>query len=143
MGHQQITVEDNSPIINDRTGSTAGGGANGGLLNRPASLPKAGWQPYAPVETPGINPNLPKVPGPVRQSHSAHSQTTPGNKGHAGKLTAGTHGKSSAPDGIRSYQPYAKYPPPAANTQAAEDLSTSTHVKGSLLHWARRTPKQQ
>ena len=66
-----------------------------------------------------------------------------GKKGHAGNLTAGAHGKSAAPNGIRSYSPYAQYPPPAANTQAAEELGTSTHVKGNLLHWARRTPKQQ
>jgi hypothetical protein len=144
MGRQQITIENNNPIINDRTSSTTGGGGNGGLLNRPAPLPQAGWQPYAPVETPGINPNLPKVPVPVRQSHNAQASTTAsGNKGHAGKLTAKTHGKSASPNGIRSYSPYAQYPPPAANTQAAEELGVNTRVKGSLLHWARRTPKQQ
>jgi hypothetical protein len=144
MGRQQITIENNTPIINNRTGSTAGGGVNGGLLNRPVPLPQSGWQPYAPVETPGINPNLPKVPTPVRQLHNAQARsTTTGKKGHAGNLTAGAHGKSSsAANGIRSYSPYAQYPPPAANTQAAEELGTSTHVKGSLLHWARRTPKQ-
>ena len=73
MGRQQITIENNTPIINDRTGGTTGGGGNGGLLSRPVPLPQAGWQPYAPIETPGINPNLPKVPGPVRQSHNAQT----------------------------------------------------------------------
>src|ERR1700683_4813520 len=83
MGRQQITIEDESPIVNDKTG-TAPGGGNGALLNRPTPLPKAGWQPYAPVETPGLNPNLPKVPGPVRQSHSGNAATGVGSKGHAG-----------------------------------------------------------
>jgi len=144
MGRQQITIENNTPVINDRTGGTACGGGNGALPNRRMPLPQAGWQPYAPVETPGINPNLPKVPAPIRQSHNAQSHTTAaGKKGHAGNLAAGAHGKSSSPNGIRSYSPYAQYPPPATNTQAAEELGTSTHVKGSLLHWARRAPKQQ
>ena len=144
MGRQQITIENNNPIINDRTGGTAGGGANGALPGRPIPLPQAGWQPYAPVETPGINSNLPKVPGPVRQSHNAQtSKTSAGNKGQAGHLGAGAHENAATPNGIRSYSPYAKYSPPAANTQAAEELGVNTHVKGSLLHWARRTPKQQ
>jgi hypothetical protein len=143
MGRQQITVEDNSPIINNRTGDAAGGGGNGALLNRAVPLPKSGWQPYAPVETPGINPNLPKVPGPVHQSHTAAANTKTGNKGHAGHLAAGAHGKTSSANNIRSYSPYTKYPAPAANTEAQADLSTSTHVKGSLLHWARRTRQEQ
>ncbi len=89
MGRQQITIEDKSPIINDKTGGAAGGGGNGALINRPVPLPKAGWQPYAPVETPGINPNLPKVPGPVRQSHNAAVTAKAGNKAHAAVLMPG------------------------------------------------------
>lgn len=139
MGRQQITIEDNSPIINDKTGSTANG-ANGALLNRQVPLPKSGWQGYAPVETPGINPNLPKVPGPVRQSHTAGTAGATGQKGRTGKLTA--KAKSSAVP-ISGYKPYAKYPEQTLNPQAAQDLGVSTHVKGNLLHWARRTPKQQ
>lgn len=143
MGRQQITVEDESPIINNKTGDAAGGGGNGALINRPVPLPKSGWQPYAPVETPGINPNLPKVPGPVRQSHTAPVTTKAGNKARAAALKAGAHGKSSVPNNVRSYEPYAKYPAPATNPQAAQDLGASTHVKGSLLHWARRTHQEQ
>lgn len=142
MGRQQITIEDNSPVINDKTGGGAGG-ANGALMNRGTPLPKAGWQPYAPMETPGINPNLPKVPGPVRQSHNPQTRQTAGSRGHAGRIAAGTHGKSTPSNGVRSYEPYTHYAPPAANTQAAQELGASTHVKGNLLHWARRNPPQQ
>ncbi len=142
MGRQQITIEDDSPIVNDKTGGTAGG-ANGGLLNRPTPLPKAGWQPYAPVETPGLNPNLPKVPGPVRQSQSAHTAAGAGNKGRAGRLSAGAHSKPTAANGIRGYKPYTTYPAEQLNPQAASDLNATTHVKGSLLHWARRVRKEQ
>ena len=100
------------------------------------------WQPYAPVETPGINPNLPKVPGPVRQSHhnQSHSNSV-GKKGHTGNLSA--QGKSASTNKVRSYSPYAQYPASTPNAQAAEDLESSTRVKGSLLHWARHAPKQQ
>lgn len=140
MGRQQITIEDESPVVTNKAGGAAGG-MNGGLPNRPTALPKAGWQPYAPVETPGINPNLPKVAGPVRQSHSGNAAS--GNKGRAGRLAAGAHGKPSAGNGVRGYKPYATYPSPQTNSQAAANLNTSTHVKGSLLHWARRVHQEQ
>lgn len=80
MGRQQITIEDNSPIIRDKTGATVNG-ANGALLNRPAPLPKAGWQGYAPIDNTNTNPNLPKVPGPVRQAAASRNQAGNGQKG--------------------------------------------------------------
>jgi hypothetical protein len=138
MGRQQITIEDNSPIINDKTGNTVNGGGNGAMMNRPAPLPKAGWQPYAPVENPGINPNLPKVPGPVRQAHPSNPNT--GRRGksvHPGNLVPKNHGNASPFHAVKSYSPYSQYPAPPANTQAATELGASTHVKGNLLHWAR------
>jgi len=138
MGRQQITIEDNSPIINNKTGNPVSGGGNGAILNRPAPLPKAGWQPYAPIEKPGTNPNLPKVPGPVRQAHTSHPRTGPGGKsGHPGNLAGKNRGNQPSSGAVKSYSPYSQYPAPAPNTQAAEELGASTHVKGSLLHWAR------
>ncbi len=59
MGRQIWTVEDNSPIINNKP-STAPGTMNGSLPTR-APLPKAGWQGYAPVDNPTPNNNLPKA----------------------------------------------------------------------------------
>ena len=139
MGRQQITIENDAPIINNRTGNTNGGG-NGALMNRPIPLPQAGWQPYAPVETPGINPNLPKVPGPIRQSHNVPGRIS--KKGHPGTLNAGVHARAAQNNGVRSYAPYAQYPEPSSSTQGSEDLEARTRVKGSLLHWARRKTNQ-
>jgi hypothetical protein len=135
MGRQQWSVEDNSPVIINRTG-TAPGAMNGALQNRPVPLPKAGWQGYAPVETPTTKTGAAKTPGHSQSSKSRRSAT--GNKGKAGNLTGGR-----SPSGIQGYKPYATYPAPVANPNGADLQQTSTHVKGSLLHWARRTPKQE
>lgn len=134
MGRQEWTVEDNSPVIINKTG-TGSGGMNGSLPNRPA-LPKAGWQGYAPIDNPPPNSSLPKGPGSSRPKGAAHPKL--GYKGHTGNLTGG---KSSS--GINAYKPYATYSSPTNAPNTGIDPSTSTHVKGDLLHWARRTPRQQ
>ncbi len=134
MGRQQWTVEDNSPVIIDKTG-TASGAMNGALQNRPVPLPKAGWQGYAPIDTPATNTGASKNFGHSQTSKPRHSQA--GNKGKAGNLTG------NSPSGIQSYKPYATYQNPVANPNAGNSQQTSQHVKGSLLHWTRRTPKQE
>jgi hypothetical protein len=136
MGRQQWTVEDNSPIINNKTG-TAPGAMNGALPNR-APLPKAGWQGYAPIDNPAANNNLPKAPGSSRPKGIAHTNSKAGQQGRAGNLTG-----NKSPSGINSYKPYATYSNPVNAPNAGTDLNSSTHVKGSLLHWARRSPRQQ
>jgi hypothetical protein len=134
MGRQEWTVEDNSPVIINKTG-TASGGMNGALPNRPP-LPKAGWQGYAPVDKPAANNNLPKAPGSTRPKSASHSKAA--YKGHAGNLTG-----TKSPSGVNAYKPYATYSNPANAPNTGAESSTSTHVKGDLLHWARRTPRQQ
>jgi len=135
MGRQQWTIEDNSPIINNRTG-TAPGAMNGALPAR-APLPKAGWQGYAPVDNPPPNNNLPKIPAIPKAAKPVSRPGTNsklGHKGAAGNLS---------PTGINSYKPYSTYTSPVNAPNVGTDPSSSTHVKGSLLHWARRSPRQQ
>lgn len=135
MGRQIWTIEDNSPIINNQAG-TAPGAMNSALPGR-APLPKAGWQGYAPIEKPVVTRTntTPKTQASRHRSSASSSQKS-GQRGHAGNLG------NRQPSGIQGYKPYATYGnsnPPAPGV----DPSTSTHVKGSLLHWARRSPKQQ
>lgn len=132
MGRQQWTVEDNSPIINDRT-STTDNTMNGSLPSRPVPLPKSGWQGYAPIEKPPANPNPSKNSNQLKSSTSKNSAS--GNKGKAGNLTG-----NKSPSSIKGYKPYATYQNPVANPAEPQ---TSTHVKGNLLHWARRGSKPE
>ncbi len=134
MGRQQWTVEDNSPVIINRAG-TAPGAMNGALPNRPA-LPKASWQGYAPIDNPATNNNLSKAGGGARSKNIGHSK--PGQRGQAGNLTG-----NKSPSGTNAYKPYATYSNPTNAPNTGTDPSTSTRVKGDLLHWARRTPRQQ
>jgi len=129
MGRQQWTIEDDSPIINNRTG-TAPGAMNGALPNR-APLPKAGWQGYAPIDNPRSVNSTPKASSSSKTKSAASKA---GQKGKAGNLS---------PSGVTSYKPYATYSNPANTPSPGADPSTSTRVKGSLLHWARRGAKQQ
>jgi len=134
MGRQEWTVEDNSPVIIDKTG-TANSGANGSLINRPTPLPKAGWQGYAPIDNPPASNNA-KSAGATKSKNSAASKA--GQKGHTGNLSS-----TNSPNAIRGYKPYATYSNPVSAPNAGADLTTTQHVKGSLLHWARRVNKQQ
>src|SRR5277367_4322235 len=62
MGRQQVQIIDDSPMISPGSIGTAGSGKmNGALPNRPMALPKAGWQTYTPMESPGSTTSLPKV----------------------------------------------------------------------------------
>ena len=133
MGRQQWTIEDNSPVIINRAG-TAPGAMNGALPNRGVPLPKAGWQGYAPIDTPKTSTGNPKSSAGSHSSRTKH--TAGGNKGQAGTLT-------KSPSAIQGYKPYSTYSAPAAEQNAANSQQTSQHVKGSLLHWARRTSSKQ
>lgn len=127
MGRQQWTIQDDSPIINNQTG-TAPGAMNGALPSRPP-LPKAGWQGYAPVENLKSTTNSPKTSG--GQKIKSASSIKKGQKGSSGNLP-----KSSS--GVNAYKPYATYSNPVNAPSAGANLNSTTHVKGSLLHWARR-----
>ena len=147
MGRQQVQIIDESPMIMNRSSSADGGAPmNGSLPNRPLPLPHAGWQSYTQAQPPGFASGLPKVingvpPKPVPQGPA-------GNKGKAGALGAANKGKTKgkpaqvagSPTGVSAYKPYATYKPTqqaASGAAGANNQQTSTHVKGSILHWAR------
>ncbi len=144
MGRQQITITDDTPLINDKTGGAPGATQNGALPGRPVPLPSAGWQSYSP-ETPLPNTkSLPKVINGVPPKAPPPSQAA-GRKGKAGQLGATkTKAKAppynGAPNGVSAYKPYATYSNPGAAAQSASGSAgkqSSSNVRGNLLHWAR------
>jgi hypothetical protein len=148
MGRQQITITDDTPLVNDKTTSAAPGGKpNGALPGRPAPLPSAGWQSYSPASPTVDSKALPKVRNGVpEKAPPPKPSSTSGNKGRAGKLAV-NKGKSKpstnsgAPSGVSAYKPYATYSTPASPTAPSAagtaNKQTSSNVRGNLLHWAR------
>jgi hypothetical protein len=142
MGRQQITITDEAPMVNDKTGGAAGGGgggANGGLPGRPTALPRSGFQSYSPEAAPANTRSLPKLVNGVPPK-SPPPQAA-GHKGKAGKLASNKSNvrpqSPSTPTGASAYKPYATYGTPSAPASAAGSSSSQSNVKGNLLHWAR------
>jgi hypothetical protein len=65
------------------------------------------------------------------------------NSKYGQKAKVGNLSKGNIPSGVNGYKPYATYSNPSNTPNVGTDPSNSTHVKGSLLHWARRSPRPQ
>lgn len=141
MARQQISITDDSPVINNRTG---GGGAQnmqgaGALPGGPMPLAPARWQSFAPPPTaPNLSTSLPQVnkglptKGPMPGT---------GNHGNTGRLakTKSSAPAISKPSGpvTASYTPYKKF---AVEAPAATSIGNGANGKvyGDVLHWARQ-----
>jgi hypothetical protein len=73
---------------------------------------------------PKVENGVPKAPKPAT-----------GFSAHAGKLKIKPN--AAAPHGAQAYKPYQGYGGTPAPASTASSTQTSTHVQGSLLHWAR------
>jgi hypothetical protein len=148
MARQQITITDDSPVVQNKVnGAPGAGGGQGALMNAPMGLPKAGWMPYS-QEVPGLRTNLPATNNgvPQKQPPPATQHRLPiGQRGRGALLrpeNGSAGGKSSAPkppanpNSVQSYAPYKQYAPesPASGSAA---LNSNSAVRGSVLHWAR------
>lgn len=139
MARQQITITDESPIINRRSGD-GGGSAGGGGASGPRPLSKAGWQPYSQM-IPGLKTSLPKVNNGVPVKEPIAIPRVP--KGRTSGLNAVAQKAkpaypSSNPNAVSAYTPYNGYggsAPGAGYDQA--NMQSRTNVRGSVLHWAR------
>lgn len=148
MARQQITITDEAPMVNDQRtmpGAPAAGGGQGALMNRPIPLPKAGWVPYS-ASVPGLSTSLPKVNNGVPPK--APPVDPNAMRARAGKLKPAKASSPKPPQGpvaVRSYTPYKGYGAPAAVPAPAQvggsgnmSMDSSTNVRGSVLHWARK-----
>jgi hypothetical protein len=140
MARQQITITDDSPIINRKDGG-GGKGKNGALPSGPLPLPKSGWQPYSQT-MPGLQTSLPKVNNGVPVK--APPISAKAKKAKGGGLQAVAHKSKPAapqpnPNAVQAYAPYKGYGAPASGSGSADNVErqSNTNVKGSLLHWAR------
>lgn len=158
MSRRQVQVIDDSPIIKTGNGQLAPAGANG--INGGAPLQRAGFSSYT-SSMPTITAPLPKVnngvpkPDPIGGGSAGGSNTYKNAKAKAGALS-NSKGKPkaaaktpAAPSGVQSYGEYRGYSTQGAgeyalsNGGAAASSSTSTNVRGSVLHWSRKRKSGQ
>ena len=147
MARQQVSITDDSPVINNRVNGGATPGAqmpgNGALPAGPMPLAPARWQSFAPPPTaPSLSTNLPQV---NKGLPTKGAMPGPGNRGNTGRLP-GKAGGSGKPAAVTStpgapvaagYTPYKKF---AVEAPAATSIGNGANGKvyGDVLHWARQ-----
>jgi len=152
MSRRQIQYVDDSPIVKFGGGGAGGASAPGGFGGMPAGaqmgLPRAGFQSYT-SDAPSITKPLPKVNNgvppkapPVDEAAlRAQAAKLAKSQAKAAKVAAAAN-KPKEPVGIKAYNNFAGYNPAATPGAIAasggSSSSTSTAVKGSVLHWSRR-----
>ncbi len=149
MSRQQITIEDNSPIIINKTGNVNNPNQGSLPVNSPVNLPRASWQQYSPSVT-NYKPNLPKVyngvppqapPAPVVNNPKANLAKAQTLKNKSVKPT----------NVVKTYSTYKGYggKASAVTTQTTNTTSQygmnqtnkqiNSNVNGKLLHWRPQT----
>ncbi|MBS1990429.1 MAG: hypothetical protein JSS83_07925 [Cyanobacteria bacterium SZAS LIN-3] len=151
MSRRQIQYVDDSPIVKYGNGAGPASGTPGGFGGMPAggqmALPRAGFQSYtssAPSITtplPKVNNGVPPKAPPVDEAAlRAKANALAKAQAKAAKAAAAAN-KPAAPVGIKAYNSFKGYNPAASPGTVGESgasSSTSTNVKGSVLHWSRR-----
>ncbi len=152
MSRRQITIEDNSPIIINKTGNAmAPNPYQGSLPNSGMSLPKASWQQYSPSVT-NFKPNLPTVykgiPTPAPQATPSPNLPVANTaKANSLKNKAKTAKDNNT---VKAYSTYKGYGGKVTNTSSSSVTTAQTKmqsgqmqsnkqinssVNGQLLHW--------
>lgn len=145
MARQQVQITDDAPLVIDKRTNpqAAQQGGNGGLPTAPIPLPKAGWQPYSSTVPSGMGSSLPKVVNGVPPKAPPQSALLPAQRGKAGawkrpNANDGPPRTAATPKSYGSYQGYGGGKPAVVQSSAASySNSSSTNVKGSVLHWSR------
>jgi hypothetical protein len=151
MARQQVSITDDSPVINNRMSGAAAPGAaqmpgNGALPAGPMPLAPARWQSFAPPPTaPGLSTSLPQVnkglptkgamPGTGNRGTTGRLPGKGGAGGGGGKPVASIN-KPSVPVAA-GYTPYKKF---AVEAPAATSIGNGANGKvyGDVLHWAHQ-----
>jgi hypothetical protein len=149
MARQQVSITDDSPVINNRVNGGAAPGAaqmpgNGALPAGPMPLAPARWQSFAPPPTaPSLSTSLPQV---NKGLPTKGAMPGTGNKGNTGRLPGKGGGGGGKPGAVISqpsapvaagYTPYKKF---AVEAPAATSVGNGANAKvyGDVLHWARQ-----
>lgn len=150
MARQQVSITDDSPVINNRVNGGAAPGAqmpgNGALPAGPMPLAPARWQSFAPPPTaPSLSTSLPQVnkglptkgamPGTGNRGNTGRLPGK-GGRGGGGSNPAATISKPSVPVAA-GYTPYKKF---AVEAPAATSIGNGANGKvyGDVLHWAHQ-----
>lgn len=153
MARQQIQILDDAPVIYDkRTNPAAAAQSQGALPRGPAPLPRAGFNSYSSSLPQGMGSSLPEVVNgvPKKIPPPAAPKGVNPNMAKAGKYKNAAAKKPAKPSGpvvTKTYAPYQGYGAPAGSAASSRPVasygsnSSSTNVRGSLLHWSRtRSP---
>lgn len=142
MARQQIQITDEAPVVYDkRTGPSAGQQA-GALPSGPAPLPRAGFNAYSSSMPSSMGAGLPEVVNGVPRRLPSPPPGINPKSGKAGayKLKKAAAPRPSGPTTAKTYSSYKGYGagnPVVASPSYSSGGSSSTAVKGSLLHWSR------
>jgi hypothetical protein len=152
MARQQVHIIDESPMVTRSTipgGQQGGGGAHQPQnLNRPVSLPKAGFQPYfTSGQQMGGNSSLPTTSNGVpRQAPPRVVQGLPAGKPGAIRRKGAPVTAATKPTGApvtKAYNPYGGYGGGQASGMSygsgagSGSNSSSRNVKGSVMSWKK------
>ena len=145
MARQQVQILDDAPVVIDKRTNpqAAQQGGNGALPAGPVPLPKAGWQPYSSSVPSGMGSSLPKVVNGVPPKAPPQSALIPAKSGKAGAWKRPNAYAGPPKPAVKSYGSYQGYGGKPAVVQssgggaATYNSSSSTNVKGSVLHWSR------
>lgn len=149
MARQQWQILDDAPQVYDKRSDPAAVNPQSGIPRGPAPLPRAGFMPYSSSLPSGMGAGLPQVvngvpPKPV----SRPAQSIAARSAKAGKYKAPRPAaRPSGPVTAKTYAPYNGYgggggpvssaPTSGNGTYGQTGVSSSTGVRGSLLHWSR------
>jgi hypothetical protein len=150
MARQQWQVLDDAPQIYDKRSDPSAAPVNqqSGLPRGPAPLPRAGFMPYSSALPSGMGAGLPQVVNGVPKKLPAQRMVAP-RTAKAGAYKMKPTPRPSGPVTAKTYAPYGGYgggtpvstgPTPGNGNYGQSGVSSSTGVKGNLLHWSRSRP---
>lgn len=151
MARQQWQILDDAPQVYDKRSDPAAVNQQSGIPRGPAPLPRAGFMPYSSSMPSGMGAGLPQVvngvpPKPTqRQAVSVAPRTAKAGKYKAMKAASS---RPAGPVTAKTYAPYNGYGGGSGSSMSSggsssgngtygQSVSSSTGVKGSLLHWSR------
>jgi hypothetical protein len=149
MARQQWQIMDDAPQIYDKRSDPAAVNQQSGIPRGPAPLPRAGFTSYSSALPQGMSAGLPQVVNGVPRKMPAPVRSVAPRTGKAGAYKPKSTPRPSGPAMAKTYSPYQGYgggqpvsagPAAGNNSYGQTGVSSSTGVKGNLLHWSRSRP---
>lgn len=148
MARQQWQILDDAPQVYDKRTTPAPVNQQSGLPSGPTPLPRAGFNSYS-SSIPSMSAGLPQVVNGVPKKLPPSVPVVAPRTSKAGKYKPKSTTKPAGPATAKTYAPYQGYgggqplsagPTPGNSTYGHSGVSSSTGVRGNLLHWSRSRP---